>query len=61
MENRALPIALNERADILDVLRGFALFGVLLDNLYGLTGWVFKGQEMREALYADFIYPAIIK
>jgi uncharacterized membrane protein YeiB len=31
----ALPVLQNERADILDVLRGFALPGVLLDNLIG--------------------------
>ena len=46
----ALPVSLNERAEILDVLRGFALIGVLLDNLFGFTGWGFKTQEMREAL-----------
>jgi hypothetical protein len=27
----ALPVLQNERSDILDILRGFALFGVLLD------------------------------
>ena len=47
---KALPVSFNERADILDVLRGFALLGVLLDNLFGFTGWGFLSQEMREAL-----------
>ena len=37
----ALPVLQNERADILDVLRGFALLGVLLDNIFGFTGWGF--------------------
>jgi uncharacterized protein len=46
----ALPVLQNERADILDVLRGFALLGVLLDNLIGFTGWGFQTQQMREAL-----------
>src|SRR5688572_31841407 len=45
-----LPVSLTERADILDTLRGFALLGVLLDNLVGFTGWGFQTQEMREAL-----------
>ena len=46
----ALPVLQNERSDILDVLRGFALFGVLLDNIFGFTGWGFLTQPMREAL-----------
>jgi len=47
---QALPVSLTERADILDVLRGFALLGVLLDNIFGFTGWGFFTQPMREAL-----------
>jgi len=47
---QVLPVSLTERADILDTLRGFALLGVLLDNLVGFTGWGFQTQEMREAL-----------
>ena len=46
----ALPVLQNERSDILDVLRGFALFGVLLDNIFGFTGWGFFTQSMREGL-----------
>ena len=45
-----LPVSLNERADILDVLRGFALLGVLLDNTFGFTGWGFLTQASRESL-----------
>jgi len=46
----ALPVVQNERSDILDVLRGFALFGVLLDNIFGFTGWGFLTLPMRETL-----------
>ena len=46
----ALPVVQNERSDILDVLRGFALFGVLLDNIFGFTGWGFLTLSMRETL-----------
>ncbi len=52
------PILQNERADILDILRGFALLGVMLDNLFGFTGWGFLPQAQREAFptwYADAI------
>jgi len=46
----ASPLQLNERADILDALRGFALLGVLLDNLFGFTGWGFLKLPEKEAL-----------
>jgi uncharacterized protein len=44
------PVALEERATILDALRGFALLGVLIDNLFAFTGWGFLSQPQREAL-----------
>ena len=47
---QAVPVSLTERADILDVLRGFALLGVLLDNVFGFTGYGFMLQQNREAL-----------
>ena len=47
---QALPVSLNERSDILDVLRGFALLGVMLDNLFGFTGWGFLTDSQRMAL-----------
>src|SRR6187401_333231 len=50
MSKQAIPVLQKERADILDVLRGFALLGVLLDNIFGFTGWGFLTQPMREAL-----------
>jgi uncharacterized protein len=34
--NNSIPIQSNERTVIVDILRGFALFGVLLTNLWGL-------------------------
>ena len=50
MSGQPLPVLQHERADILDSLRGFALLGVLLDNIFGFTGWGFYTQAMREAL-----------
>jgi uncharacterized protein len=47
--SRANPISLSERSVILDVLRGFALLGVFLDNSFGFTGWGFLSQQTREA------------
>lgn len=46
----ASPVLQKERTDILDILRGFALLGVLLDNLFGFTGWGFLNQVHKEAL-----------
>ena len=34
----AEPLATSERADLLDALRGFALFGVLASNMVGFSG-----------------------
>lgn len=50
MRQHATPVLENERADILDILRGFALLGVMLDNLFGFTGWGFLPQSAKEAL-----------
>lgn len=50
MGDQPIPVLQNERADILDVLRGFALIGVLVDNLFGFTGWSFFTDEQRQAL-----------
>lgn len=47
---KASPVSLTERADILDVLRGFALLGVLLDNIFGFSGWSFQTQPIQESL-----------
>lgn len=45
----SLPVQLDERHKILDVLRGFALLGVMLDNLFGFTGWGFASPERRQS------------
>lgn len=58
MSHAASPVLQNERADILDILRGIALLGVMLDNLFGFTGWGFLTQLQRQALptwHADAI------
>jgi len=47
---QALPVSLSERSSILDILRGFALFGVLMDNISGFAGWNYFTQAQREAL-----------
>ncbi len=56
MSNSAAPVLQNERADILDALRGFAILGIFLDNVFGFTGYGFFTTAQREALptfYAD--------
>ena len=50
MTVNASPVQLNERVDILDVLRGFAILGILLDNIMGFSGWGFMTMAQREAL-----------
>lgn len=47
---RPAPVATNERADILDVIRGFALGGVFLSNVYiWLSGMIFVPRAQVEA------------
>jgi uncharacterized protein len=48
--SKSLPVSLTERSDILDVLRGFALLGILMDNIFGFTGWGYMLQATRESL-----------
>ncbi len=47
---KATPVLSDERHQILDVLRGFALLGVMLDNLFGFTGWGYSSLEHKQAL-----------
>ncbi|MBC8264882.1 MAG: hypothetical protein H8E47_12250, partial [Anaerolineales bacterium] len=35
---RAAPVQAKERIEFVDILRGFALLGVLLMNMYGFSG-----------------------
>lgn len=50
IKQQALPVSLSDRSDILDVLRGLALLGVLLDNLFAFTGWGFLTISIRETI-----------
>src|SRR5215212_1744669 len=50
MPTHYLPVPNQDRSQILDVLRGFALLGILLDNIFGFTGWAYFSQAQREAL-----------
>ena len=40
----------SERVELLDALRGFALFGILLANILYWSGWIFLQSEQRRAL-----------
>ena len=46
----ATPILQKDRIDILDILRGLALLGVLLDNLFVFTGWGFATEPQHHLL-----------
>ncbi len=48
---KSSPVNIAERATILDVLRGFALLGVFMDNIFGFSGWGYQTQATRESLY----------
>lgn len=46
-DQQAAPIASGERITDLDVLRGFALFGVLLANIVGIVVWGYVTTEAQ--------------
>ncbi len=46
----ATPVLKEERSDILDVLRGFALLGILVNNIRGFSGYVYLPEKYQEAL-----------
>jgi len=49
----ASPTLDAERHEVLDALRGFALFGIFLANIRVFSGWEFLGPEQRAALAGD--------
>ncbi|RYY22841.1 MAG: hypothetical protein EOO04_15120 [Chitinophagaceae bacterium] len=50
MTNNLQPTSLGERHRLLDVLRGFALLGVLLANMASHSGYFFLSETGRAAL-----------
>ncbi len=48
--NRPTPIQTSDRADILDIVRGFALFGILVINIIGFSGYNFFTAEMKQQI-----------
>lgn len=50
MNSQSAPVAITERAGILDALRGFAILGIFLDNIVSFTGYSFYSMAQREAL-----------
>lgn len=48
------PVARSERIETLDVLRGFALFGILLVNMT-LFGWPIYATMLTEPLWTERI------
>jgi len=50
MEETPQPTSIAERHSLLDILRGFALLGVLLANMVSHSGYFFLSKEGMEAL-----------
>lgn len=44
------PVRPGERLEVLDALRGFALFGILLINMRLFSGWIYMPSELRASL-----------
>ncbi|MCA1780305.1 MAG: DUF418 domain-containing protein [Xanthomonadaceae bacterium] len=60
------PTTSNERHEVLDALRGFALFGIFLANIRFFSGWEYLGPDQRAELAGsaygllDFAHLAVI-
>jgi len=52
--NSATPVLNEERADILGVLRGFALLGILVNNIRGFSGYMYLSPKYQDALPTSF-------
>lgn len=50
VEQKVGPLTGSERVEILDILRGFALLGVLLDNVFSFSGYEYFTGWQRQAL-----------
>jgi uncharacterized protein len=56
----AAPISTNTRYDILDALRGFALFGIFFANVPHFAGWLFLDANAKAAIEGAIIYDAFM-
>jgi uncharacterized protein len=52
-EPSAAPVTAAERIDLLDGLRGFALFGILLANILYWSGWLFLPHDRAIAISGE--------
>ncbi|WP_371195279.1 DUF418 domain-containing protein [Glaciecola sp. SC05] len=58
--NDAAPISTSTRYDILDALRGFALFGIFYANVQFFSGWLFVDSEAKTSIAGANIYDAFL-
>lgn len=56
----AAPVQANTRYDILDALRGFALFGIFFANVQFFAGWLFLDSQAKTAIEGAYIYDAFM-
>ncbi|MGV3530201.1 MAG: DUF418 domain-containing protein [Flavisolibacter sp.] len=45
---RSAPVNNNDRAPVLDMLRGFAILGIFLNNIYYFSGYGFLSEEAKK-------------
>src|SRR5688500_813176 len=48
MSTLSSPTTISERALLLDVLRGLALLGIFLNNIYGFSGYGYLEEAQRQ-------------
>lgn len=59
MEHQNTP-TVTSRYDILDALRGFALFGICFANIPFFAGWIFVGPDAKHDFLGAGLYDAFI-
>lgn len=60
MQTLTSPVQKTDRAQILDVLRGLAICGILLNNIYAFSGYGMLTDEMREKQFSTFPVDVIL-
>ncbi len=59
-DGKLSPVSSKARHDVLDGLRGFALFGICLANVPFFAGWIFLDSQTKASIFGAGLYDAFL-